>query len=134
MKTEKGTLPLNILSYPAFVANILKSPQQIMEELTLERVNLVHTAIGVAGEAGELLDLVKKTVINNHPLDRAKVVKELGDIEYYLEALRQTVGVTREEVIEGNLSKLFARYGGTYSDEASIARADVNGEGGLGGK
>jgi len=89
----------------------------------------MHMAIGIAGEAGELLDAIKKYVIYNKPLDLVNVVEELGDLEFYMEGLRQGVDVPRQDVIEANVYKLAlgpnARYkGGQYSDKAAQERQD----------
>ncbi len=103
----------------------MKPGEEIISKLTPRSVNAWHMATGVAGEAGELLDAVKKYVIYNKPLDRANVVEELGDLEFYMEGLRQGLDITREETIEGNITKLSARYAGLqYSDAAAQARAD----------
>ena len=86
---------------------------------------MMHAAIGVAGEAGELLDAVKKVWAYGKPLDRANAVEELGDLEFYMEALRQQIGVSREEVLQANQEKLAKRYpGGVYSDQHAQARLD----------
>lgn len=85
----------------------------------------VHAAMGVAGEAGEVLDLIKKTWAYNKDLDIEKLVEELGDLEFYLEALRQDLGISRKGVLTANQAKLAKRYSsGTYSDASAIARAD----------
>ena len=82
-------------------------------------------AVGVSGEAGELLDGIKKASIYNKPLDRQNIVEELGDIEFYLEGIRQGAGITRQETIDANIEKLKARYSaGTYSNKAAQERAD----------
>lgn len=95
-----------------------------LESLTSEMAHNLHMAVGIAGEAGELLDAVKKAAIYNKPLDRENVIEELGDLEFYMEGLRQGVGVTRDEVLAHNIAKLSVRYGATYSDAAAQARAD----------
>jgi NTP pyrophosphatase (non-canonical NTP hydrolase) len=85
---------------------------------------LMHCAVGISGEAGELLDAVKKTWVYGKPLDRANAIEELGDIEWYMEALRGLLGVSRDEVIAANVSKLEVRYPVAYSDELALARLD----------
>ena len=86
---------------------------------------LVHAAIGISGEAGEILDTVKKTWVYGKPVDRENLIEELGDIEFYLQALRDLVDVRREEVLAANVAKLTKRYpDGVYTDEHAIARAD----------
>lgn len=85
----------------------------------------MHAAIGVASEAGELLDAIKKSWVYKKDLDYENIIEELGDIEFYLQALRSQLCIRRKEVIEANYNKLMKRYpSGQYSDEAAQARAD----------
>lgn len=94
------------------------------EELRV-KFDLVHMALGIAGEAGELVDAVKRHTIYNKPLDVANVIEELGDLEWYMEGLRQRLAITREQVLEANIEKLQKRYAEKkYSNEAAVARAD----------
>lgn len=85
----------------------------------------LKSGLGLAGEAGETVELVKKWAFHDRPLDRAKLTKELGDVLWYLTALARTQGITLEEVASENVAKLEARYPtGAYSHEANHARAD----------
>src|SRR3990172_5024699 len=112
-------------TFEDMVAGLAKPGQAIIASLTPEKADMLHMVIGVAGEAGELVDAIKKHVIYNKPLDRENVVEELGDLEFYLERIRQLTGITRKESILGNVNKLGKRYTSmTYSDEAAQARAD----------
>ncbi len=92
------------------------------------REALAHAAVGVAGEAGEILDCVKKNWAYNQPLDLGNLVEELGDMEFYLEALRQEIGISRETILELNMEKLSKRFPDGYSDAAAAARADKDGQ------
>jgi NTP pyrophosphatase (non-canonical NTP hydrolase) len=85
---------------------------------------LMHCAVGISGEAGELLDAIKKTWVYGKALDRNNVIEELGDIEWYLQALRTTLGIDRETVIAANVAKLELRYPTRYTDELALARLD----------
>lgn len=86
---------------------------------------LVHAVLGISGEAGELLDAIKKHCVYNKYLDVINCVEELGDLEFYLEALRQELGVTRETCLSANIMKLEKRYPlGTYTDQHAQARLD----------
>lgn len=85
---------------------------------------LMHCAVGIAGEAGELLDAIKKTWVYGKSLDRANVIEELGDIEFYAEALRTLLDIDRDEVIAANVAKLERRYPTRYTDELALARLD----------
>lgn len=113
------------IHHPDMVKALAKSGDTIQSEMTGHDAHLMHMAIGVSGEAGELLDAVKKAVIYRKPLDRENVIEELGDIEFYLEGLRQGAGITREETLQANIAKLGVRYEGLrYSDTAAQQRAD----------
>jgi NTP pyrophosphatase (non-canonical NTP hydrolase) len=81
-------------------------------------------SIGVSGEAGELLDAIKKWAIYQKPLDIDNVIEELGDIEFYLEGIRQKLGLNRNMILEHNIEKLRRRYGTKYTNEAAQRRAD----------
>jgi NTP pyrophosphatase (non-canonical NTP hydrolase) len=59
---------------------------------------VMHATMGMAGEAGELLDAIKKNYVYNKALDYTNIIEELGDFEWYAEALRQSLGVTRDFV------------------------------------
>lgn len=85
---------------------------------------ILHAAIGIAGEGGELLDSVKKTWVYGKPLDEANLIEELGDLEFYMQALRTRLGVTRAYVLSANMNKLNIRYPKGYSDKAAQERAD----------
>jgi NTP pyrophosphatase (non-canonical NTP hydrolase) len=115
------SLPIN---YSLFVSRLVKSGQDILDSLTPEKCNQWHLASGISGEAGELSDAFKKYIVYNKPLDRENVIEELGDIEFFVEAIRQSIGVTREEVLDANYQKLCVRYNKGYSDEAAQIRAD----------
>ncbi len=107
--------------YPEFVANLFKregfSP-------------LAHAVMGISGEAGELLDAIKKHVIYNKELDLGNVREELGDLLFYMQALMNELHITEQQVINQNVEKLQKRYAnGKYSDAAAVARADKVSEG-----
>ena len=113
-----------IPTHPQLVAALVKPGEKIAAELSGSDANLLHMVIGISGEAGELLDAIKKAVIYRKELDRVNVIEELGDIEFYLEGLRQELGVSREECLAANVAKLQKRYGDKYSDSAAQIRAD----------
>lgn len=112
-------------NYGLMVQNLLKDGDEIMSNLDGARADLIHAGMGVSGEAGELLDAIKKYTIYNKPLDVENVVEELGDLEFYMEALRQNLGITREQTLHHNMNKLCKRYSsGSYSDQQAQDRAD----------
>lgn len=107
------------------VTALAKPGKVIADELTGNDAHLLHMAVGISGESGELLDAVKKASIYRKPIDRENVIEELGDLEFYMEGLRQGLDITREETLDANITKLGKRYEGhQYSDSAAQARAD----------
>lgn len=115
----------NNINHSEMVSVLAKSGKEILADMTSEQAHLTHMAIGVSGEAGELLDAFKKVTIYPKPVDRENVIEELGDIEFYLEGIRQGLGISRDETIRANIKKLAKRYEGfRYSNEAAQNRAD----------
>lgn len=106
------------------VKRLIKPGYQIISDLDPIAAHLLHMAIGICGEAGELLDAIKKRAIYKQELDYHNVTEELGDLEFYMRGLRDMLNITREETLLVNISKLTIRYGTTYSNESAQARAD----------
>lgn len=71
---------------------------------------LLNALMGLCGESGEAIDLLKKHLFQGHELDREKLIKELGDVAWYLAEAATGLGVTLESICQGNLDKLHARY------------------------
>ncbi len=102
-----------------------------MKPMGTPREDLLHMTLGVAGEAGELVDAIKKHWAYGKPLDVGNVVEELGDLLFYIQGVLNIVtsqGVlapeTLEDLMVANMNKLSKRYPTGYSDQAAIARAD----------
>jgi len=110
------------------VIDLAKSGHTIVEEMSSQQAHLLHMILGISGEAGELLDSIKKYVIYQKPLDIDNVIEELGDLEFYIEGLRSSLGITRNETLAHNITKLRKRYGQQYSDQAAQERADKQSE------
>jgi NTP pyrophosphatase (non-canonical NTP hydrolase) len=71
---------------------------------------VVKDALGLAGEVGEVVDLIKKDRFQAQPFDRDKLRNEMGDVLWYLTNLATSVGMTLQEVAEANAAKLRKRY------------------------
>lgn len=107
------------------VRNLCKPADQVLEDLEETDAHMIHMIMGVSGEVGELLDAIKKTVIYGKPIDMDHVIEEMGDIEFYLEGLRQGLGLDRDDILKKNIDKLSTRYSsGSYSDKEAKSRAD----------
>ncbi len=107
-----------------FVRNLCKPGSVIAEELTPEDCHRLHMAVGISGEAGELLDAIKKATIYRKQLDIANIVEECGDLLFYISGMLDSIGVDIESAMAANTSKLSIRYGKAYSDKSAIERAD----------
>ena len=83
---------------------------------------LINSVMGLCGESGEAIDIVKKWLMQGHELDRAHLLKELGDIAWYLAEAATALDLTLEEVLQANIDKLKKRYPDGFESERSICR------------
>jgi NTP pyrophosphatase (non-canonical NTP hydrolase) len=100
------------------------SAQRTINPSLDERDRLLDAAAGLAEEAGEVLALVRKHLFQEHPLDRARLAKELGDALWCLSIVAATGGLSLEEVARANVETLRARYPDGFTSDASITRRD----------
>ena len=85
---------------------------------------LANWALGLTGEAGEVAEQVKKHLFHGTPLDRAAVVKELGDVLWYVAAMATALDVSLDEIGATNVDKLRRRYPEGFSEARSRDRTD----------
>ena len=83
---------------------------------------LINGVMGLCGEAGEAIDIVKKHLHQGHELDREVLKKELGDIAWYLAETAWALEIPLEEILTENLAKLKARYPEGFDTERSVQR------------
>ena len=92
--------------------------------LDLSDTRTLHAVLGIAGEAGELVDLIKKSIVYHQPPAAKKLKEELGDLFHYTAMLLSSQGWTFEEVFEANAIKLRERYPNGFNYKDAIARKD----------
>ena len=85
---------------------------------------LINGVMGLCGEAGEAIDIVKKHLAQGHALDREALVKELGDVAWYLAETAYALDVPLEDVFAGNIDKLRARYPLGFETKRSMKRTE----------
>ena len=85
---------------------------------------LINGVMGLCGESGEAIDIVKKHLAQGHELDREKLVKELGDIAWYLAETAYALDVSLEDVLQNNIDKLKKRYPEGFSQSRSVCREE----------
>jgi len=84
---------------------------------------LANLGMGLAGEAGEVCDYLKKVVFHGHPLDPKKVSEELGDVLWYLANVAEAAGLSLGDIAEQNIAKLRERYPNGFEQIRSQQRA-----------
>ena len=83
---------------------------------------LINGVMGLCGEAGEAIDIVKKHLAQGHELDKERLAKELGDVAWYLAETASAIGYSLEDILRMNIEKLAARYPEGFQTERSIHR------------
>lgn len=83
---------------------------------------LINSVMGLCGESGEAIDIVKKRLAQGHPLDREHLAKELGDVAWYLAEAATALDLDLEDILRANLEKLERRYPDGFSTEKSVGR------------
>jgi NTP pyrophosphatase (non-canonical NTP hydrolase) len=85
---------------------------------------LTLSALGLAGEAGEVIDLIKKWSFQGHPIDQDDLLSEIGDVLWYITLLCSVYGWTLDDAIAVNIEKLRKRYPGDFEAARSINREE----------
>lgn len=85
-------------------------------------LNLANAGLGLTGEAGEAADIIKKHLFHGHELDKEALVKELGDVLWYVALAADLIGVKLADIMLLNVAKLRERYPDGFSEERSRNR------------
>ena len=64
---------------------------------------LINSVMGLCGESGEAIDLVKKHLYQGHELDKERFAKELGDIAWYLAEAAHAIDMNLDDVFNMNI-------------------------------
>lgn len=85
---------------------------------------ILNASMGLCGESGEVIDLVKKHLFQEHDLDDEKLIKELGDVAWYLAEAATALNVDLSEILEKNIKKLENRFPDGFNSNRSINRGE----------
>ena len=85
---------------------------------------LINGVMGLCGESGEAIDIVKKWLAQGHELDKEKLAKELGDIAWYLAETATALDLELEDIFAANIEKLKKRYPEGFDAQRSIHREE----------
>lgn len=83
---------------------------------------LLNGVMGLCGEAGECIEIVKKRFFQGHELDVKKLGEELGDVAWYLAVTAWVIGFNLDEIFQMNIDKLRERYPDGFDAERSVKR------------
>lgn len=89
-----------------------------------EKDVLINGVMGLCGESGEAIDIVKKWLTQGHELDKEKLAKELGDICWYVAETATALGIPLEDIMTANIEKLKKRYPEGFDTARSINRTE----------
>ncbi len=84
---------------------------------------LINSVMGLCGESGEAIDIVKKWLAQGHALDKEHLAKELGDIAWYLAEAVTALDLSLGDILQANLDKLEKRYPDGFDTRRSLSRA-----------
>jgi NTP pyrophosphatase (non-canonical NTP hydrolase) len=85
-------------------------------------LNLLHAAMGISTEAGELMDAFKRKIFYGKPLDVVNVKEEIGDLMWYVAILLRELDLDFEEVLQLNIDKLRARFPEKFTEHHALHR------------
>lgn len=85
---------------------------------------ILNGCLGLAGESGEFLDMIKKWIFHGKPLDEEHAKKEAGDVCWYIAMICHSFGWNLDEIMRMNVDKLKARYPEGFSTELSNHRKE----------
>ena len=83
---------------------------------------LINSVMGLCGESGEAIDIVKKWMAHGHALDKEHLAKELGDIAWYLAEAATALDLPLEQIFQDNLDKLKRRFPQGFDTARSLDR------------
>lgn len=83
---------------------------------------LLDGLMGLNGEAGECIDILKKAIFQGHELDKEHMAKELGDVAWYLAVSAEAIGYKLDDIFQMNIDKLKKRFPDGFDVERSLNR------------
>ena len=99
-----------------------KKAMEFLNPQLNEKDILINGVMGLCGESGEVIDIVKKHLAQGHELNKDKIIEELGDVLWYVAEVAYVLNVKLEDVFTLNIEKLSKRYKNGFSVRDSINR------------
>ena len=114
---ENPTMTIN-----EYQSHALRTESRIVAD-PVPYIRVLEGLMGLNGEAGEAIDIMKKVLFQDHEFDREHLAKELGDIAWYLAISADAIGYDLETILQMNVDKLKARYPDGFNSEQSQNRS-----------
>ena len=89
-----------------------------------QQIMLLNGVMGLCGESGECIDILKKHMFQGHELDKQKLIDEASDCLWYLAEIASGLGVPLEVIARHNVEKLKKRYPNGFEVEKSLHRSE----------
>lgn len=106
--------------------NITEYQLKSIRTMKIDEGTTVNCCMGLCGEVGEVVDLLKKHIFQGKELDKDKLEEELGDVMFYLVNLATNMNLSMEDILQKNVDKLIKRYPNGFNKEDAIKRMDEN--------
>jgi len=103
-----------------------KDFQSLIGRVDVRSIRLLHGAMGLDTESGEIMDSMKRHIIYGSDLNVVNIREELGDIMWYVALICDELGLTIEQICEDNIAKLRKRYPDKFSRELAENRDVAN--------
>jgi NTP pyrophosphatase (non-canonical NTP hydrolase) len=108
-------MSLSLNRYQLLAKNTLRNDLSTMDQVT-------HMLFGMAGEVGEVIDHIKKSMFTGCVLSVDDLTLELGDVLFYLSGLATTLGISLETIASSNIGKLTQRYPDGFDLDRAVHR------------
>lgn len=83
---------------------------------------LANFSMGLAGESGEIIDILKKHLYQGHDVNINELASEIGDLAWYLCNIANVFNINLSDVMDANIAKLKARYPSGFDKNRSVNR------------
>lgn len=118
MRTNDGKDSERLQSFLIKVDTVNRLAKLEGKSTRVQSEELICGAMGLNGEAGEVVDLLKKYIFHGHKFVKEDLVKELGDVLWYVALICDSLGIPMEEVMEKNIKKLKERYPEGFTEKS----------------
>jgi NTP pyrophosphatase (non-canonical NTP hydrolase) len=108
-----------------YQAHCLRTNSDYAEYIDVEMAQLQNGIMGLNGEAGECIDILKKVLFQGHELDEQHLAEELGDVLWYVAISADALGYSLERIMIMNRDKLMKRYPDGFEVSRSVNRNET---------